>query len=89
MTYKVQCPGCNTHTSEVARGYSEEGKCPACGLSQEVLHEIWRVREGHATAEVKAQFEEMAVRAGKAEAQVLRLTRKLEAVQEALESEHD
>lgn len=89
MTYKIHCPGCNGETSEIARGYAEAGKCPRCGLSNDVLEEIWRVRAGHATAEVKEQYEQMTVRAGKAEAEVQRLTRKLNAIRDALESDHD
>lgn len=88
-SYKVHCPGCNGNTSDIARGYREEGKCPVCGLPQEVLREIWRARESHASVELKEQFESMAVRAGKAEAQVRRLTRKVDAVRDALEGEHD
>lgn len=89
MTYKIHCPGCNGHTSDIADGYAEQGKCPRCGLSGDVLHEIWHVREGHATQEVKEQYERMAVRAGLAEAEAERLTRKLDAIRDALEGEHD
>ena len=89
MTYKIACPGCGNHTSEIARGYQEEGKCPKCGLSHDVLHEIWRVRESHATADVKQQYEAMAVRAGKAEAEALKLSRRLERIQEAVSGGYD
>jgi transcription elongation factor Elf1 len=87
--HKFTCPGCNATTSDVARGYREEGKCPTCGLSQEVLYAVWRVRESHATANVKEEYEAMAVRAGKAEAEVARLTRRLESIKEAVEGGYD
>lgn len=83
MTYKFTCPGCNTTTSDNSHGFIDEGKCPTCGLSGEVIHEIWRVRGSHATDEVKARFEELAARAGLAEAKVARLERKLERIREA------
>lgn len=87
--YKLACPGCNSTTSDVARGYRETGRCPKCGLSGEILHEIWRVRESHATAEAKEQFEEMAARAGKAEAEARVLRHRLERVQEAADGGYD
>lgn len=87
--YKLTCPGCSSTTGEVARGYREEGKCPKCGLSQDVLHEIWRVRESHATAEVKQQYEAMAVRAGLAEAKVVKLELRLERIGEAVNGDFD
>ena len=89
MTYKIHCPGCGGNTTDIARGYHDDGKCPECGLSQDTLHEIWRARESHANEALKAQVEAWMVRAGKAEAQVLRLTRKVDAARDALESEHD
>lgn len=89
MSFKIHCPGCGNNTSEVARGYQEEGKCPKCGLSHDALHEIWRAREGHATAELKEQFEAMAVRAGLAEAKVAKLERRLERISEAVNGDYD
>jgi hypothetical protein len=76
--YKFTCPGCNSTTSDVARGYREIGKCPNCGLDVAVLREIWRARESHANDELKARFEEMAARAGVAEAKAAKLERRLE-----------
>jgi hypothetical protein len=89
MSYTITCPGCNGTSSEIARGYREEGKCPECGLSHDVLHEIWRVRESHATEQVKVECEALAVRAGLAEAKALRLERKLERIQEAVDDDGD
>jgi hypothetical protein len=89
VTYKIDCPGCGSNTSEVARGYQEEGKCPKCGLSNDALHEIWRARESHANEQLKAQFEAMAVRAGLAEAKALRLERKLERIEKAVAGDGD
>lgn len=89
MSYKVTCLGCNTATTDNTRAFLEEGKCPKCGLSLDTLHEINKVRECHATAEVKAQFEEFAVRAGKAEAEVRVLKHRLERVQQAADGGYD
>jgi hypothetical protein len=89
MTWKFPCPGCNTHTSDNSRRASEEGKCPACGLSIETIREIWRVREGHANDEVKAQFEQLAVRAGLAEAKGEKLERTLGRIREAMGGDDD
>jgi hypothetical protein len=87
--YKIDCPGCNSNTSEIANGYRECGRCPNCGLPQSVLQEIWRVRESHATRQVKDEYEAMAVRAGLAEAKVLRLTRRIERIEEAVADDGD
>lgn len=89
MSYKVTCPGCDTATTDNTRGFIDEGKCPKCGLSLDVLHEINRVRESHATAEVKAQYEEMAARAGRAEAELRVLKHRIERVQEAANGGYD
>lgn len=89
MTYKIHCPGCGGNTTDIARGYQEVGKCPECGLSQDTLHEIWRARESHANDELKAKFEAMAVRAGVAEAKALKLERRLEHVQDAVNGGYD
>jgi hypothetical protein len=89
MTYKFTCPGCQTATSDNSRGFLDEGACPKCGLSGDVIREIWRVRESHATDEVKTQFEQLATRAGVAEAKVLRLERRLERIKEAVDDDGD
>lgn len=89
MTWKFTCPGCQTATTDNSREATESGKCPNCGLSMDVVREIWRVREGHATDEVKARFEELAVRAGKAEAELRIVKHRLERVQEAANGGYD
>jgi len=80
VTRKFTCPSCQSHLSALAEVYDGDAypdACPTCGLAGETLREIYRVRETHASAEVTAKFEELAVRAGKAEAEATNLKRKL------------
>lgn len=85
----MHCPGCDGNSSDIARGFAEDGKCPECGLSLDTLNEINRVCESRATAEVKAQCEAWMVRAGKAEAERDRLQARLDRVREAMDSDYD
>ena len=85
---KANCPACNSHLSalyEVLQGERMyEGRadsCPNCGLPGDTIREVARVREGHASAEVKEQAEAAMVRAGKAEAEVAKLRARLDAAQ--------
>lgn len=81
MSNKWTCPGCQSHTSRIYDVFDGEYEnCPNCGLSGEVMREIHRVREQHVSAAVAAQFEELALRAGRAEAENAKLTAKLKRI---------
>ena len=85
---KATCPACNSYLSalyEVLQGERMyEGRadsCPNCGLPGDTIREIAKVRESHASAEVKQQAEDAMVRAGKAEAEVAKIRARLDAAQ--------
>jgi rubredoxin len=87
--FKVQCPGCGTHTSDNTRALFEDEACPVCGLSLDAYENIQAARAGHADAALKAQFEQLTVRAEVAEAERDRLRRQIERAREALSDEDD
>jgi hypothetical protein len=81
VSNKYECPSCKSYTSRIYDVFDGEHEaCPNCGLSGDVMREIRRVREGHASDEVKAQFEELAVRAGKADADAAKYKAKLDRI---------
>jgi hypothetical protein len=81
MSNKHECPSCKSYTSRIYDVFDGEYEnCPNCGLSGDVMREIHRVQEAHANAEVTAKFEELALRAGKAEAENAKLTAKLKRI---------
>lgn len=85
MSRKFECPSCKSYTSALADVYDHDrypDQCPTCGLPGETLREIYRVRETHANAEVTKRFEELAIRAGKAEATAANLQSKLDRIHE-------
>lgn len=45
MADKAWCPGCDSLSSSVLAGLREEGKCPFCGLSAEVIEAVHKARE--------------------------------------------
>lgn len=68
MSNKLECPSCKSYLSAIYDAWEGElDQCPSCGLSADVIRDVYRVRESHASAEVVAQFEALAVRAGNAE----------------------
>jgi hypothetical protein len=60
-----------------------------CGLTLDAYEKIQGARAGHAGAELKAQFEQLTVRAELAEAERDRLKARLERAREALNDEDD
>lgn len=83
MSNKYECPSCKSYSSRIYDVFEGEYEnCPNCGLSGEAMREIHRARESHANAEVKAKFEALTVRAGKAEAEAANLRHKLDRIQE-------
>ncbi len=84
MSNKHTCPACQSHLSSIYDVLTEGAHpdaCPHCGLPGETLREIHRVREGHANAAVKAEFEALAIRAGRAEAEAAKFKAKLDRIQ--------
>jgi hypothetical protein len=84
---KIECPACNSYTSDVARAFRDDRPCPTCGLSAEAAAEILAVRTARADEALKGRLEAALVRAGKAEAEASSLRIRLEAVREALEGD--
>lgn len=67
MSYKETCPGCGSHTTEVAHARANDEPCPRCGLSSAAATEIMTVRRGQADDAVKAEFADLRKRADRAE----------------------
>lgn len=81
MSEKYECPACKSHTSGIYDAFEGEREaCPVCGLPGETMREIARVRESHASEELKGRVEALMVRAGKAEAERDALRVKLDRV---------
>ena len=51
--------------------------CPSCGLPGDALRAVEAAREARANAELTAKLEEALIRAGKAEAEVVKLRGRL------------
>jgi hypothetical protein len=70
VSNKHTCPACDSHTSGIYDAlHGKRESCPTCGLPGETMREVERVRETHASEELKAQVEALMVRASKAEAE--------------------
>ena len=67
MSIKETCPGCDARTTDVAAAFAADEPCPNCGLSASAAHEIMTVRGSRADDAIKAQFEELRLRADRAE----------------------
>jgi hypothetical protein len=85
---KAECPACKSWTSyiyEVLQGEriydGREDSCPDCGLPGASIREIAKVRESHASDEVRQQAEAAMLRAGKAEGELAKVRAQLEAAQ--------
>ena len=67
MGYKETCPGCNSHTSDIAQAFFNDQPCPTCGLSAAAAREIMVIRQARADEAIKAEFEKLRLRADRAE----------------------
>lgn len=67
MSYKETCPGCGSHTTDVASARINGDPCPRCGLSADASTEIMTVQRGRADEAVKAEFADLRKRADRAE----------------------
>jgi len=54
--------------------------CGNCGLAPETIRQVLAARSSVADEKLKAQFEELALRAGRAEAALVSVNRKLERI---------
>jgi hypothetical protein len=89
VSRKADCPGCNSRTSDIAHAFDNSEPCPTCGLSAGAAAEILTVQEGRASDAVKARFEELRLRADRAEARAEKLWLQLAAVRNALDEEDE
>lgn len=80
MSRKLTCPGCNSHTSSVQAAVDNDQPCPYCGLPATTIVAVLGARQHTTDSELLARFEQAEVRAGRAEAEVLRLRGRLAAV---------
>lgn len=84
MSEKATCPACHAHLSGVYDALiGEKPACPSCGLPGDALREIEHARKRHADAELTAQLEAALIRAGKAEAELLKLRVRLRGIRQA------
>src|SRR5512146_2453306 len=79
---KAECPACKAWTSYVYEAMEgDRPACPSRGLPGATIREIAKVRESHASDEVKQQAEAAMLRAGKAEGELAKSKAQLEAAQ--------
>lgn len=84
MSYKETCPGCDAHTSDVARAFANDQRCPSCGLSAAAAKEIMVVRQARADDAIKAEFAGLRLRADRAERDYERVNSVLSEIREVL-----
>lgn len=73
MSYKLGCPGCNSVTSGVYAAEANGNPCPHCGLPAETITAVNEARRRTQDANLLAKYEAVAVRAGRAEAEIAKL----------------
>ncbi len=75
MSRKWTCPGCDSYTSDVRAALEGEREaCPYCGLPGEVMRTVAEIGERYRESDLRDKLEAAEVRAGKAEAEVERLS---------------
>lgn len=73
MSDKIECPGCNSYTSSVARAVRDGEPCPYCHLSADAIETVIEARRRHGETQLVEQLKEALKRADAAEAQAGRL----------------
>lgn len=89
MSEKMTCPACTSHTSSVLSAYREGEPCPYCGLTVDATQQILTIQRSKASEDVKRMAQEAVERAARAEAEVRRLERIVERVNDALHEGDD
>lgn len=89
MSDKLECPGCHSYTSAVARAVFDDQPCPRCGLSAEVIRQVDNIHVSRATEAVKEQARDALVRAGKAERDAALHKSKLDEIRALLDKPYD
>jgi len=85
MGNKTECPACKAWTSGVRDAMDGvRDSCPHCGLPGAVIGEVYAAREALANADLITKYEAVLVRAGKAEAEVRKLRKRLDEVEGAM-----
>jgi hypothetical protein len=84
VSNKAECPACKAYLSGVWDAMEYGGKCPACGLSGDVIRNVYEARKSSADKDLIAKYEAAEVRAGKAEAERDDLRRRLDAILQAV-----
>lgn len=94
MSEKATCPGCDSHTSAiyaVLHGTDPWGKqeCPYCGLPRESMVAVIEARRRKADADLTERFAAAEIRAGRAEAELVKLRHRLDRIRQAVEDDED
>lgn len=86
MSSKAECPACKSYLSAIwdAKEYGHPA-CPNCGLPGTAIAEVYEARKLNADKTLAARYEEVVIRAGKAEAERDQLRRQVAAIRQALE----
>lgn len=86
MSNKAECPACKSYLSAIwdAKEYGSGG-CPNCGLPGTAIAEVYASRRLQADKALTERYEQVVIRAGKAEAERDLLRRQVRAIREALE----
>lgn len=69
---KRTCLGCGSRSSDIGMAYVDHEPCPNCGLPASATSEILSARQRHADAKLAAEYEELVLRVGRAEAEAKR-----------------
>lgn len=84
MSDKAWCPACQTATSTITAGFREQGRCPYCGLSVEVVEQLAAATTRGADEHLVEQAAKAEQRAAAAEQEAQRLRCGLERMQSML-----
>lgn len=85
MSTKETCPGCTSHTSAVFAAFRIGDPCPYCSLPSDAATEVRLARRRGADADLTQRYLDAEKRAGKAEAEALRLGAQVELIRSVLD----
>lgn len=89
MADKMTCPACDAHLSSVLQAFREGDPCPVCGLPADAASAVLAAQKRGADVELVERLTKAEQRAGKAEAEAMRLREKLQRIKWAIEDEDD
>ena len=80
MADKMECPGCEAHSSTVRASYASGEGCPFCGLSSSAMAEIFAIRRWRASKALEDALTTAIKARDQAEAENRKLKDKIERI---------